>query len=93
MSKQPLISIPVSDMSSASESFQWPSEEMYKTLMPKDLRVTWVGLDYILRSIKHQSELTVEELMSKDFLVDKSRIRADIGAVRKRNGDEFEGIR
>ena len=25
--------------------------------------------------------------------MDKSRIQADIGAVRKRNGEEFEGIR
>ena len=61
--------------------------------MPRNLRLSWVGLDYILRSIKNDITPTVEEMLSKEFLVAKSRIQTDIGAVKKQYGREFEGIR
>ena len=32
-------------------------------------------------------------MLSNDFLIDKERKQTDIGAVKKRNGDQFEGIR
>ena len=57
------------------------------------MRLTWTGLDFILRSIKSQSSPTIEELIKKEFLVDKARIQADMGVVKKRTVEEYEGIR
>ena len=46
-----------------------------------------------MRCVKNDITPTVEEMLDKEFLVSKSRIQTEIGAVKQQSGKEYEGIR
>ena len=66
--------------------FEWPTLAEFKQNIPRNYKITWHGLDAIIKSIIQRKEISAEELIKKGFLIGKherGRFKGILGAVKK----------